>query len=54
MGLLFALSPVATGTCFGRRATNVRGLHTDVVSTREPGPMASSHSTSCRPCKEEA
>ena len=54
MGLLFALSPVATGTCFGRRATNVCGLHTDPLRMRETSPMASRHFTSCLQCKEEA
>ena len=54
MGLLLALSPVVTGTCFGRRATNVCGLHSNAMHMRETSPMASSHSTSCQPCKEEA
>ncbi len=54
MGLLLALSPVATGTCFGRRATNVCGLHTASLRMRETSPMASRHSTSCQPCKEGA
>jgi hypothetical protein len=54
MGLLLALSPVVAGTCFGRRATNVCGLHTDPLRMRETSPMASRHSTSCLPCKEEA
>jgi hypothetical protein len=54
MGLLLALSPVVTGTCFGRHSINVCGLHTDAMRMRETSPMASSHSTSCSARKEEA